>query len=67
MIQALCDLVITFQFFDYFTNKHQKVPRVNNQQKCLINGICGTFDIKSHNFGPAIPRNLKRFEKWVRG
>ena len=30
----------------------------------LINGICGTFDIKSNYFGPVVPiKALKSFEK----
>ena len=36
---------------------------VNHQQKSLINGILGTFDIKSNHFGPVIPKQLKGFEK----
>ena len=32
--------------------------------KCLINGICGIFDMKSNHFGPVLPRKLKKiFEK----
>ena len=27
----------------------------------VINGICGTFDIKSNHFDPVIPRKLKKF------
>ena len=34
---------------------------IRYQQKCLINGICGTFDIKSNYFGPVIRKKLKRF------
>ena len=33
-------------FLSNFSNENQKVPPVNHQQKCLINGICGTFDLK---------------------
>ena len=29
-------------FFALFCNEHPKVPPVNHQQICLINGICGT-------------------------
>ena len=46
-----------------FSNKHQKVPPVNHQQIWLINGICGTLDIKSNYFGLVIPIMLKHFRK----
>ena len=39
------------------------MPLVVHQQKCLIIGIRGTFDIKSNHFGPVMPRKLKGFEK----
>ena len=39
------------------SNRHRMVPPVN-QQKYLINGICGTFDSKSNYF---IPKNTKKF------
>ena len=46
----------------YFTNDHQKLPPVNHQEKCLVNGICGIFDKKSNYFGPVMPEKIKRFE-----
>ena len=47
----------SFFVYSVLSNKHEKVQPVNHQQKCLINRICGTFDIKSDCFGPAIPRS----------
>ena len=47
-------------FVFIFSDEHQKVLPVSHQQKCSINGICGTFDIKSNYFGPVIPRKLKK-------
>ena len=35
----------------------------NHQQKCLINGICGIFDIKSNHVGKVIPKKPKKFTK----
>ena len=49
--------------FSIFINEHQKIPSVNCQQKCLINGICSTFDIKPNYFGPVIPKKLSKFWK----
>ena len=38
-----------------FSNEHRKALPVNHQQECLlINGISGTFDIKSNHLGPVI-------------
>ena len=54
-------------FLFLFSNEHQKVPPVNYQQKSLINGIGGTFDIKSNYFGPVIPKKLKVLKNWIRG
>ena len=31
----------------FFSKEHKKVLPINHQKKCLMNGICGTFDIKS--------------------
>ena len=39
------------------------MPPVNHLQKCLINVICGTFDIKSNHFGPVIPKTLEKFQR----
>ena len=44
----------------FFTNKHQNVPLVNYQQKCLINSICGILEVKSNYFGPVMPKKLKK-------
>ena len=49
--------VVFFCFI--FIKEYQKVPIVNYQQKCLINRIRGTFDIKSNKFGLIIPKKLK--------
>ena len=49
--------------FVFFSNERQTVLLVNNQKKSLINGICGTFDIKSNHLGLVIPKNLKKFGK----
>ena len=35
----------------------------NHQQKCLINGICGIFDMKSNHVGKVIPKKPKKFTK----
>ena len=35
----------------------------NHQQKCLINGICGIFDMKSNHVGKVIPKKPKKFQK----
>ena len=51
-----------------FSNEHQNVLPVNHQQKCVITGICSTFNIKSNYFGPVIPEKPKKVLKnWVRG
>ena len=52
-----------FNYLDDFSKEHQKVSLVNQQQKCLINGICDTFDINSNHFGPVILKQLKKFWK----
>ena len=54
--------------FVFFSNEHQTVLLVNHQEKCLINGICGTFDIKSNHFGLVIPKKAKKvWKNWIRG
>ena len=35
----------------------------NHQQKCLINGICGIFDMKSNRVGKVIPKKPKSLQK----
>ena len=50
-------------FLSISSNEHQNIPPVNHQQKCLINGISGTFDIKSNCLGPVIPNKLEKFRK----
>ena len=35
----------------------------NHQQKCLINGICGIFYMKSNHVGEVIPKKPKTFTK----
>ena len=35
----------------------------NHQQKCLINGICGIFDMKSNHVGKVIPKKPKSLQK----
>ena len=50
-------------FCSICSKERQKVSPVNHQQKRLLNGICGTFDIKSNYFGPVIPKKLKKFGK----
>ena len=42
------------------------MPPVNHQQKCLINGICNTFRIKSNYFCPVIPRSHAKFMGYTR-
>ena len=40
----------------------------NHQQKCLINGICGIFDMKSNHVGKVIPKKAKKvYKNWIRG
>ena len=39
--------MVIAMFFVYFGSEHQKVSAVNHQQKCNINGIFCTFDMKS--------------------
>ena len=39
----------------------------NHQQKCLINGICGIFDMKSNHVGKVIPKKPKVYKNWIRG
>ena len=56
-------MIWSCSFLSIFSNEHQKVPPVNHRQKCLINGICGTFDMKSNYFGPVIPKSQESFEK----
>ena len=34
-----------------------------HQQKCLINGICGIFDMKSNHVGKVIPKKTKCLQK----
>ena len=54
--------------FVYFSNEQQKLPPVNHQRKCLINRICGTFDIKPNYFDPVVPKKAKKVLKnWIRG
>ena len=48
-------------FLSISNDKHQNVPPVNHHQKCLINGICGTSDMKSNCFGLVLPEMLKTF------
>ena len=55
---ALHYFLTDLSFLPIFSNQHPKVPPVNHQQNCLINGICGTCDIKSNYFGSVIPRKL---------
>ena len=50
-------------FLYIFSNEHQNVQSVNHPQKYLINGICGSFDMKSNYFGPLILKKLKKMEK----
>ena len=45
-------------FLSISSNKHQKVPPANNQQKSLTNQ---TLEIKSNCFGPVIPKKVKKF------
>ena len=52
---------VILQFFCLFLVTISKGIAFNHQQKCLINGICGSSDIKSKYFGP---KKLKRFEKF---
>ena len=35
----------------------------NHQQKCLTNGICGIFDMKSNHVGKVIPKMPKSLQK----
>ena len=42
-------------FLSVFSNKNENVPPVIHQQKCLVNGICGNFDIKSDYIDRLIP------------
>ena len=57
---------MAISFLSAFSNEHQNVPPVNHQQKCLINGICGVFDVKSNYFDSLVP--LKNFlKKFTRG
>ena len=40
----------------------------NHQQKCLINRICGIFDMKSNHVGKVIPKKPKKvYKNWIRG
>ena len=40
----------------------------SHQQKCLINGICGIFDMKSNHVGKMIPKKPKKvYKNWIRG
>ena len=40
----------------------------NHQQKCLINGICGIFDMKSNHVGKVIPKkHFYVYKNWIRG
>ena len=40
----------------------------NHQQKCLINGICGIFYMKSNHVGKVIPKKPKKvYKNWIRG
>ena len=32
----------------------------NHQQKCLINGICGIFDMRSNHVGKVIPKKPEK-------
>ena len=52
-----------FFFFAILSNKHRRVLPVNNQQRAIINGICGTFNTKPNYFGPVIPSKLRKFRK----
>ena len=56
---------MAISFLSAFSNEHQNVPPVNHQQKCLINGICGVFDVKSNYFDSLVPlkKILKKFHK----
>ena len=54
---------MAMQFLFISSNKHQNMLPVNHQQKCLIKGICGIFDMKSNHVGPVI----KVLEKLIRG
>ena len=45
------------------SNKHLNVPPVYHQQKCLINGICRIFYMKSNHFVQLYLKSLKSFEK----
>ena len=38
-----------------------------HQQKCLINGICGIFDMKSNHVGKVIPKSQRSLQKLDRG
>ena len=53
-------------FLSVFSNEHRNAPPINHQQRCLINGICGTLDIKSNYFDPS-KRLKKVLKNWVRG
>ena len=48
-----------------FKQKKMSLRAENSAQWkiAFINGICGTFEIKSNPFGPVIPNKLKRFER----
>ena len=35
----------------------------NHQQKCLTDGICGLFDMKSNHVGKVIPKKPKNLQK----
>ena len=45
------------------TSKTPPLRDFNHQQKCLINGICGIFDMKSNHVGKVIPKKPKNFTK----
>ena len=44
------------------SNKHLNVPPVYHQQKCLINGICRIFYMKSNHFVQLYLKSWKSFE-----
>ena len=67
---GLCNTILILlgsercRFLSISSNEHQNILPVNHhKQKCLIKGICGSFDIKSNYFGPVIPKKRKKFEE----
>ena len=51
-------------FLSISSDEYQNVPPINHQQKCSVNGICGTSNMKSNDGGPVISKKLsKSFEK----